>query len=238
MLVGLSISSARSEYRGDRNTGGYVDMKEPINTICPWSGDHVSLDSLAPYRDHTVGFCNQGCRDKFLEATNTFDEKISASQIGAAKAWADDGAVYQPRHFSGRNPLEIGPATFKSYLIDLQASLPPADALRQAASLAIEDLIRLGSVPAEAIGFVILHRGEEANWLLVHWWADGGILHGLTFRAHSDSMVFEPAPTGLMACVWEQVVIGHERQAWIDNVMQATARIGGYLGDMLRDGQY
>ena len=40
-------------------------MTKAINKYCPRSGKPVAEDSLTEYRGHTVGFCNQGCRDDF-----------------------------------------------------------------------------------------------------------------------------------------------------------------------------
>ena len=40
-------------------------MSKAINRYCPRSGKPVEEDSLTQYRDHTVGFCNPGCRDDF-----------------------------------------------------------------------------------------------------------------------------------------------------------------------------
>ena len=51
-------------------------LTEPINSECPWSGKPVSDDALALYRGVTVGFCNRGCRDKFLDAIEMFDALI------------------------------------------------------------------------------------------------------------------------------------------------------------------
>ena len=50
-----------------------------VNELCPWSGDPVQSDSLGSYRGHIVGFCNPGCRDKFLKATRMFDDGIAQS---------------------------------------------------------------------------------------------------------------------------------------------------------------
>ena len=51
--------------------------KVAVNQLCPWSGDPVSSDSLTEYQGHVVGFCNTGCRDKFVVATSCFDAAIS-----------------------------------------------------------------------------------------------------------------------------------------------------------------
>ena len=38
-----------------------------INKYCPRSGKAVTSDSLIKYKDFTVGFCNTGCRDDFVQ---------------------------------------------------------------------------------------------------------------------------------------------------------------------------
>lgn len=42
-----------------------MTMTKAINKFCPRSGKPVEEDSLTQYRNHTVGFCNPGCRDHF-----------------------------------------------------------------------------------------------------------------------------------------------------------------------------
>ena len=51
-------------------------LDDAVNEICPWSGDPISADSLTLYRGKVVGFCNPGCRDKFVAATRAFDSAI------------------------------------------------------------------------------------------------------------------------------------------------------------------
>jgi hypothetical protein len=55
-------------------------LENCINTLCPWSGDPVSADSLTLYRGEVVGFCNTGCRDKFEAATRGFDRAIEGKK--------------------------------------------------------------------------------------------------------------------------------------------------------------
>jgi hypothetical protein len=70
------------------------------NKECPWSGKPVSSDSLTSYRGHTVGFCNTGCRDKFVTATTHFDKAIGARDAAlAASTTGKGGAWVQPRLF-------------------------------------------------------------------------------------------------------------------------------------------
>lgn len=55
---------------------GPLDIKDCVNSICPWSGEPVSADALTLYKGEVVGFCNIGCRDKFEKATELFDPLV------------------------------------------------------------------------------------------------------------------------------------------------------------------
>jgi len=53
-------------------------IEDCINSHCPWSGKPVSEDSLTLYKGHVVGFCNTGCRDKFEQASISFDNLLKS----------------------------------------------------------------------------------------------------------------------------------------------------------------
>ena len=59
-------------------------IEDCINDVCPWSGKPVSPDSLTEYRGKVVGFCNPGCRDKFVKATGFFDDRLPMDSNSAA----------------------------------------------------------------------------------------------------------------------------------------------------------
>lgn len=56
-----------------------LKIEDCINQTCPWSGDPVAEDSLTLYRGEVVGFCNTGCRDKFVQAVNAFEERLQGA---------------------------------------------------------------------------------------------------------------------------------------------------------------
>jgi hypothetical protein len=74
----------------------------------------------------------------------------------------------------------------------------------------------------EKFGFLVLHVGAEAVWLLLDLWI-GDILHHHLYRAPLE----EPAGFSVpwqkhsAACVWELEVIHHERNAWVEHVLKA-----------------
>lgn len=54
-----------------------LKIEDCVNDTCPWSGDPVQQSSLTTYQGHVVGFCNTGCRDKFLKAITHFDNALN-----------------------------------------------------------------------------------------------------------------------------------------------------------------
>ncbi len=84
-------------------------------------------------------------------------------------------------------------------------------------------------------GFVVLHHGEEAMWLLVDWWIED-ILHQQLFYASIDDVgdFRDGPPNHEMACVWELLVTSHERDAWVKHVMMdpGNANFEAYLDDV------
>ena len=56
-----------------------LKIEDCVNDVCPWSGKPVSADSLTRYLGVVVGFCNPGCRDKYVAAVKFFDASIEKS---------------------------------------------------------------------------------------------------------------------------------------------------------------
>ena len=76
-------------------------------------------------------------------------------------------------------------------------------------------------------------------WLLVDWWRAGGIVCQKLLSAPLSSPAdFKTVQAPFLACVWELAVIGHERDAWVRNMMRAAPDAQGYLADRLAPGEY
>lgn len=208
----------------------------PLNTTCPWSGNPVTAAGATQYRGQTVAFCNPGCKDKFETATSAFDAAIDAAQ-------ADDlgsydkllGEPYRKRHFTQLGTHQTGDSVFKLYRIGLNAERAPQI---DASALAYVDAFAQKHLNGEQVGFVMSHPGEEADWLLIHWWIPGGILsHHVAYRDVSGGE-FVPASDLLLACVWEQIILEYERKAWVQHVLTPNPSIAAYVQDAMPDGAY
>lgn len=89
-----------------------------------------------------------------------------------------------------------------------------------------------------AIGFVIVHRGAEALWVLVCRW-ELDLMYERLWRADLGAMDLRPVPPdGPTACVWELQAIDHERRAWVEHVLSrpATPDYTGYLASAPENG--
>ena len=128
-----------------------------------------------------------------------------------------------------------GGAALKLYGIDVEGRALDPRLLEE-----MHALLREHSPGEERHGFVILHRGEEAVWLLLHWWMEGGILTERLWRrplAGEAARAFEPVDRPLMACVWELVPIAFERDAYVATLMNGGSE-RDYLARTLAEGWY
>ncbi|TPW28389.1 hypothetical protein [Pararhizobium mangrovi] len=150
-------------------------------------------------------------------------------------ALVDPGDRYAPREASFLRMIDTPSGTIKLNGIGCEG-IDTLDAVT------IDDAERTirgsgdGSEPTDhyGAGFAILHRGEEALWLLSSWWRSGGIATEDLWRADlsSRSSRFHAVEEKVMACVWELGVIDFERRAWIETAM-AGRPIPEYLAARL-----
>ncbi|MET3598154.1 hypothetical protein [Martelella mangrovi] len=135
---------------------------------------------------------------------------------------------YAPRAAGFLRAVSADGGVIKLNGISTSPDLDFTDAETDAAAAVLEQS-QLGK-PHLKVGFAVLHRGEEALWLLLHWWLDGGIASHAMWRAGLGTArpEFSPVPAGVLACVWELGVIDFERRAFMD-----TALSGAPLADYL-----
>lgn len=168
-----------------------------------------------------------------------------STQSAAASSWTPPApAIYVPRRMACVGVWEEAGAALKAYAIhrDRDAAVPilPAEiaaAARRKAFGVLQEVER--DAGFHGLGYCIAHVGEEAVWLLVDWWRAGGIVCQKLLSAPLSSPAdFKTVQAPFLACVWELAVIGHERDAWVRNMMRAAPDAQGYLADRLAPGEY
>jgi hypothetical protein len=122
----------------------------------------------------------------------------------------------------------------KAYQITLD-DRPIAMEVIEAAGAILGDALPEPLATGEGVGFVILHRGADAIWLLADLW-NGDTLHQYTFStSHDAPHSFFPIPVGgPTACVWELSVHSHERDAYVEHILDPSSGpdIHAYLSDV------
>ncbi|MCE2529740.1 MAG: hypothetical protein J4G11_07715 [Acidimicrobiia bacterium] len=95
------------------------------------------------------------------------------------------------------------------------------------------------SGPDGGVGFLIVHHGSEQVWILADLW-NGDMVCQHTSCADLDNPTrFRPVPAGgPTACVWELAVHAHERDAYIEHVLDPAngPDIDIYLADTITIG--
>jgi hypothetical protein len=141
--------------------------------------------------------------------------------------------VFRPRLTRPVGVQEVRGWALKWYAINADPE-PVDEAIVAAAREFVAGTIRVADVDP-AVGFVIVHRGEEAVWLLPALWR-ADMLYQRTYVARrSDPTRYEEVgPEGPTACVWELVVHAHERDAFVSHVLSGTRGpdVAAYLGDV------
>lgn len=152
-------------------------------------------------------------------------------------------APYAPRYFRFHDIWDVDGLRVKFYSITQARDIQPAEVTLTAAhdySAKTLSMLRREEGPDHGLGYAMVHFGEMSNWLLVHWWAHQDI--ALRLLASTDDQVSPRFVSRdhhrFHACVWEHVVIDHERNAWVRHVMSTPSQPENYLTDWLADGTY
>lgn len=152
-------------------------------------------------------------------------------------AEAPEPQPYKPRQIEMMDVQKVGNLWLKRYLISTET-----EAINNSASIlraATEYAQGFITEPAESenrYGFLTLHFGEQAVWLLVDVWYDDILHHHLYFAPNEEPTRFRPGPDdGTTACIWELEITSHERNAWVKHVFADPKNpdYESYLGDSL-----
>jgi hypothetical protein len=119
--------------------------------------------------------------------------------------------------------------TLKRYWIDLEAApSPDLDDWAPALAMATAALPRDPDTAAcPRVGFLILHRGRGADYLVQGWWDRENELPLRVFVRYPGTAdgVWRAARGGESVCVWDLEVVGFEREAYV----------ASYLAEMTPD---
>jgi hypothetical protein len=169
--------------------------------------------------------------------------------IGQVAAHGSEAAPqlppYKQRSFGYLGLWHLGSWRLKAYGIHHDPSRRPGNVIEPGIVNAARTHIstRLSTADTEGhhhhAGFVIVHQGMGANWLLLNWWAYGDICCEVLARASLDKPEsFSVYDGSAMACVHDLVVVEFERRVWVRNMLCENSSLEAYLAAHLLAGLY
>ena len=148
----------------------------------------------------------------------------------------DQIAPYRPRRTQTHGVVESAGWSIKITSITSDGG-PPEDREIEAAVGVAQDILPAPALTPtrSGIGFIIVHRGDEALWVIVCWWELDILYHRMWRADLGTTDLRRVPPEGPTACVWELLVIDHERRAWVEFVLRhpAAPDFAGYLASEL-----
>ncbi len=124
--------------------------------------------------------------------------------------------TYEPRRVAVLDRVGNEDWQLKAYWMSPDGSEPDHQVVGDAAEAA---LAVLEAEDGYGAGFLIVHRGVIADWIVLGWWTDEDILRRRVL-VHDGSGVVDRSDEHFLACVWELSVVDWERKAWINTVLR------------------
>jgi len=89
------------------------------------------------------------------------------------------------------------------------------------------------------LGFLITHHGKGSNFVLIDWWHNENELQHQVYYSSKESpeKLIKQNSSAPAACVWDLIVINHERNAWVKHMMINEPKTNNYLNDYIH-GKY
>lgn len=119
----------------------------------------------------------------------------------------------------------------KAYAVSYSGTPPSVATVTAAKHVTAQELPQPACCESRyGVGFAIVHEGQDAVWLLIHWWGLESILHQRLLTAQLGETTFRRAPQDVVGCVWELPVIMFERDRWVDCILSPPhPDVQGYL---------
>lgn len=198
----------------------------------PWY--HTAVVRCRHFKNNTV---------EVVTMTHTKKQRHDSGEVGQAIK----PEPYVPRDILGLGVWTVGPLRLKAYGITWRGDGP--NEVNATFAPTLVDAARshvVKRLPGEAeaeghqgLGFAVLHEDPLDIWLLMDWWAHGDMGCQLLSRCRvGGDAAFEAVHKPYFACVWEMVVINHERNAWVDTILTERPNPEAYLDRWLPPGRY
>lgn len=139
--------------------------------------------------------------------------------------------AYEPRPIRFRRVRAVNGWRLKEYSVTFGVAEFDDGSFADGVSMALTALPQPAVTPARpGVGFVILHRGRGADYVVLAWWDNENELPLRVFVRTNGEAAWRAARDSESICVWDLEVVAFERDAYVQNMLAASgADIDGYL---------
>jgi hypothetical protein len=133
--------------------------------------------------------------------------------------------AYAPRPIRPLGVVELHGFQLKRYWIDLEcAPAPDSSEWSGAIALAAAFLPTTPDPARPQLGFLILHRGRGADYLVLGWWAHENELPMRVVVRYPGTVdvAWRAARGEESVCVWDLDVIAFEREAYVSTLLSGA----------------
>ena len=133
---------------------------------------------------------------------------------------------YAPRPVEYRGIVERAGHRLKHYGVRYGPDPLELERYREGLELALAELPEAAPENGRpGLGFVIMHRGRAAGYVVLAWWDRENELPVRVFLREEGP--WRPARGGESFCVWDLEIMAHERDAYVATVLAGEPE--GYL---------
>lgn len=136
-------------------------------------------------------------------------------------------SAFTPRPIRFHGFIQDQKCQFKCFSISYENQRPDWDSFSEGLSVGFEALEKSPLYPEAELGFLIAHKGQRMNYLILAFWGNDNELFPLVLiQGESGWHVSDTTSF----CVWDMEVMFNERNAYIKHVMNQSDH-PGYLSD-------
>ncbi|MBS9463387.1 hypothetical protein KIM67_13290 [Flagellimonas sp. 389] len=149
-----------------------------------------------------------------------------------------DFAIYRPRSIEFKGVNKINMWDVKVYTVTNKEVFQSRKTLQHIFDTLPAWLEQIGNteLPNYKKAFLIVHEAREGVWILLNWWTGGEMIQTKIFFSSYENptaITTSPYGTNALLCVWELEIFAHERQAWINTILNGKPSFERYLKDIL-----
>lgn len=138
--------------------------------------------------------------------------------------------TYNPRNIEFKGVHSVKNWEIKTYSIVYEKKSFAMELEKESLKLLQSDLPEIDD-NTHGLGFMIMHHGKGSNFVLLDWWCNKNELKQQVYYSSKGAPGILRKQNGVasIACVWDLIIINHERNAWVLNMMSEQPNKINYL---------